>query len=142
MVPTWKFEPRTILSWINSTWESNIDYRWINANANSICNFRPRVSNLAEVMLVKKSMLVQLYVGEDKNLNVCWWKLFCIVVKVSTFNFIHIHEQTKFISPTYISKESRRSRTYMLVYHQHNRFFANIKVFCQRTFSNNILHHH
>ena len=49
----------------------------------------------AEVMLVKKSLLVKsyLYVGEDRNVNVCWWSMlektflyvgekYCMLVKI------------------------------------------------------------
>ena len=64
---------------------------------------------MAEVILMKNF----LNVGEDNNLNVCWWKLFGVLVKLLTYNFIYIHQQN--ISPTYISSTSRRSRSCMLV---------------------------
>ena len=39
--------------------------------------------------------MLLLYVGEEKKLEVCWWKLFCMFVKIPTYNIIHsIHQHT------------------------------------------------
>ena len=45
-------------------------------------------------------MLVKLYTGDDKNLNECWWKHFCMLTKIQTYKFKHIRQYT--ISPTYM----------------------------------------
>lgn len=45
-------------------------------------------------------MLVKLYAGDDKNLNECWWKHFCMLTKIQTYKFKHIRQHL--ISPTYM----------------------------------------
>ena len=72
-----------------------------------------------------------MHVGE-----VCWWKLFCMLVKIPTYNFINILTNILYHQHTF---------------HQHHdalrsacswKVLTNIQVFCQQTFFTNIVHQH